>query len=121
MHGVPSPCGICGDGDEEPAGDFWAEPEPDRHARTEAEFTRMQAKMRDWRSRDVHVPRGEPDTSPKGRLLGTDTQEGADRFARLSAYRDAGYDGPLDRGGNIPDPDDPANYEPLHGLAALRA
>lgn len=109
------------DGDEAPAGDFWAEPEPaDRHARTEGEFTRMQAQMRDWRSRGIHVPPAEPDTSPLGRALGTDTQEGADNFARLKAYREAGYDGPLDQDGNIPDPDDPANNESLHGLAAMR-
>lgn len=80
---------------------------------------RMQANMRDWRSRDIHVPPGQVDNSPLGRALGNDTQEGADNFARLKAYREAGYDGPLDQDNRIPDPDDPANHESLSALARM--
>lgn len=98
-----------------------AEPGQDRHERTDTEFTRMQGEMRQWRSRDVKVPPAEVDASPLGKVLGTDTQEGADKFARLSAYRDAGYLGPLDQDNRIPDPDDPANHGSLHALADLRA
>lgn len=83
-------------------------------------FAAMQEEMRAWRSRPVpDAGPVVPDTSPLGRALGTDTQEGAEKFARLSAYRDAGYTGPLDSDNRIPDPDDPANYESLHALAAM--
>jgi hypothetical protein len=83
-------------------------------------LARMQAEMRHWRS--LPAPETgpvEPDTSPKGRLLGLDTQEGAENFARLRAYREAGYDGPLDQDNRIPDPDDPANHESLSALARM--
>ena len=33
---------------------------------------------------------------------------------------EAGYDGPLDPDNRIPDPDDPANFESLSALAAMR-
>ena len=93
--------------------------EPQRQG-ADREFAAMQAQMRDWRSRDVEVPPAGPDTSPLGRVLGTDTPEGAAKFARGKAYREAGYDGPLDNENRIPDPDDPAEYEALHALAAMR-
>jgi hypothetical protein len=108
--------------DEPTAGELWADEDdgpttPPR--RGDRAFPAMQQQMRDWRTRDVAVPPAEPDTSPLGRALGIDTPEGAAKFARLKAYRDGGYDGPLDQDGQIPDPDDPANYESLHALAAL--
>ena len=92
------------------------EPEPPSQA-----FLDMQAEMRDWRERDIQVPPAQPDPSPKGRLLGTDTQEGADSFARLKAYRQAGYTGPLGPGNRIPDPDDPAERPALEALAFMRS
>jgi hypothetical protein len=53
-------------------------------------------------------------------LLGCDTPEGRARFQRLDAWRTAGYTGPLDDNGDIPDPDDPAEQWGLSTLAALR-
>ena len=35
------------------------------------------------------------------------------------AYREAGYNGPLDADNRIPDPDDPRERPALHALAAL--
>jgi hypothetical protein len=102
------------------AGDEEAMEDAARRVRTEAGLGAMKNDMRHWRSLDVEVPRGEVDMSPLGRVLGNDTQEGADKFARLKAYREAGYDGPIDQDGNIPDPDDPAEREALHALAAMR-
>lgn len=83
-------------------------------------FLDMQAGMRDWRGRDIEVPAAEPDTSPLGRALGNDTPEGAAKFARLKAYREAGYDGPLDSDNRIPDPDDPRERPALEALAHMR-
>ena len=57
----------------------------------------------------------------KAKSLGCDTPDGMARFQRLSAYRDAGYRGPLDSDGRIPDPDDPANDESLSALAYMRS
>lgn len=95
-----------------------AEPGPQR--RGDRAFPKMQEEMRAWRSRPApETGPVVPDTSPLGRALGTDTQEGAEHFARLKAYREAGYNGPLDSDNRIPDPDDPANYESLHALAAM--
>jgi hypothetical protein len=104
--------------DGPPPGEFWDDDEPEREP--SPAFAAMQDEMRDWRSRDIDVPRGEPDTSPLGRVLGTDTQEGADKFARLKAYRDAGYEGPLDSDNRIPDPDDPQERPALEALAYMR-
>jgi hypothetical protein len=103
--------------DEPPPGEFWdddPEPEPS------PAFLSMQDEMRDWRSRRIEVPPATPDTSPLGRALGTDTQDGADKFARLKAYREAGYDGPLDSDNRIPDPDDPTERPALEALAHMR-
>lgn len=110
------------DEDGAPAeGDWWADDEPQEPQRLgDREFPVMQQQMREWRARVIDRPAVVPDTSPLGRSLGTDTYEGAASFARLSAYRDAGYDGPLDSEGRIPDPDDPAEHESLHALAAMK-
>jgi hypothetical protein len=89
--------------------------EPDSPA-----LARMKDDMRHWRSLRIEAPPGVPDTSPLGRVLGTDTQEGADSYARLKAYREAGYDGPLDQDNRIPDPDDPDEQAALSVLASLR-
>lgn len=80
----------------------------------------MLGEMRAWRARPVPQPSPAGPMSPqKAKLLGCDTPEGRARFDRLRAYREAGYTGPLDKDNNIPDPDDPANRESLHMLAAL--
>jgi hypothetical protein len=63
----------------------------------------------------------EPMTEAMARLLGCDTPAGRASYAHLCAWRGAGYDGPLDRDGAIPDPDDPATIEAVRILAALRA
>ena len=55
-------------------------------------------------------------TSP---LLGCDTPEGLANYERGRAYREAGYNGPLDADNRIPDPDDPRERPALHALAAL--
>jgi hypothetical protein len=105
--------------DDEPRPEPWMDTgEPQREP--SPAFTAMQDEMRGWRARHLEVPRGEVDTSPLGRVLGNDTQEGADKFARLNAYREAGYDGPIDQDGNIPDPDDPRERPALEALARMR-
>lgn len=104
--------------EDEPRPQAWmAEPERE----PSQAFLDMQQEMRDWRGRDIQVPPAQPDTSQLGRVLGTDTQEGADKFARLKAYREAGYDGPLDQDNQIPDPDDPAERDGLEALASMRS
>ena len=99
----------------------WDRPGRQQEPAPDSDLGRMLADMRDWRSRAVEVPPAKPDTSPMGRLLGTDTQEGADKFARLKAYRDAGYGGPLNSDNEIPDPDDPAERPALEALARMSA
>ena len=80
----------------------------------------MLDEMRDWRSRPVpEATPAKPMSDPMKQLLGCDTPEGMARYERGRAYREAGYKGPLDSSGNISDPDDPANRESLHMLAAL--
>jgi len=104
--------------EDEPRQEAWmAEPEQE----PSQSFLDMQSEMRDWRERRIEVPPAAPDTSPLGRALGTDTQEGADKFARLKAYREAGYDGPLNQDNQIPDPDDPAERPALEALAHMRS
>ena len=84
-------------------------------------FTRMAGDMREWRSRPEPAPGPEKPMHPAlASALGCDTPEGKAKYDRLRAYREAGYEGPLDQDNNIPDPDDPANFETLHALAALR-
>jgi hypothetical protein len=80
----------------------------------------MLDEMREWRSRPAPEPSpAEPMSPQKAQLLGCDTPEGLARFERGRALREAGYTGPLDRDGRIPDPDDPRERESLHMLAAL--
>ncbi len=79
----------------------------------------MKQEMREWRSRPMPASRpAEPMSPQKAALLGCDTPEGMARYMRLSALRDAGYRGPLDSRGCIPDPDDAAEHESLSCLAA---
>lgn len=97
-----------------------AEPVHAPAAASDPALARMQARMRHWRSLpEPDVSYAVPDTSPLGRALGNDTREGAENFARLKAYREAGYHGPLYRDSRIPDPDDPANHESLSALARM--
>lgn len=116
---APAPRESWWDEEGEPvAGDWWAEePEPE----PVTEFAAMQQQMREWRAREIEVRPVQPDTSPMGRALGLDTPEGAAKFARLRAYREAGYDGPLDSENRIPDPDDPAERPALEALAHMRS
>lgn len=106
--------------DSEPRPEPWMDSGEEPEREPGPAFLSMQDEMRDWRSRRVEVPPATPDTSPLGRVLGNDTQEGADKFARLKAYREAGYDGPIDQDGNIPDPDDPRERPALEALAYMR-
>jgi hypothetical protein len=111
--------------------EWWDDGEPPRHAWMDSEperpkgagFDQMSQEMRDWRAL------GEPDLSsePAKRyspemeeLLGLDTPEGRAKMDRLRAYREAGYTGPLDQDNNIPDPDDPENWEWMSAVASLR-
>jgi hypothetical protein len=81
----------------------------------------MSEDMRAWRSRPEPKPGpAKPMTPQMATLLGCDTPESFKRYERGRAYREAGYDGPLDSDNRIPDPDDPANRESLSALAALR-
>ena len=94
------------------------EDEPAGHANPVLD--RMRDDMRSWRSRPEPQPLPEAPMTPQmARLLGCDTPEGREKWDRLRAYRDAGYKGPLGPDNRIPDPDDPANHEPLSALAAL--
>ena len=80
----------------------------------------MKAEMRKWRA--LPIPQAgpaEPMSPQKAKLLGCDTPEGLARYERLRAYREAGYDGPLDSSSSIPDPDSPAEQRSLDMLAAL--
>jgi hypothetical protein len=80
----------------------------------------MKAEMRKWRSLPVPDPGpAEPMSPQKAQILGCDTSEGRAKFDRLRAYREAGYNGPLDRNNNIPDPDDPNEQRSIDMLAAL--
>jgi hypothetical protein len=80
----------------------------------------MLGEMREWRSRPVPEAGPGKEMSPQMKqLLGCDTPEGMEKYERGRAYREAGYKGPLDSGNRIPDPDDPAERESLHMLAAL--
>ena len=80
----------------------------------------MKAEMRKWRSLPAPEPGpAEPMSPAKAALLGCDTTEGRARFDRLRAYREAGYQGPLDQDNRIPDPDSPAGQQSLSALAAL--
>jgi len=81
----------------------------------------MLADMREWRGRPEPTPSPAKPMSPEMKqLLGCDTPEGHERYERGRAYREAGYDGPLDSDSRIPDPDDPANRESLSALAYMR-
>lgn len=102
-----------------PAPDGWDDPAPATR-RGDRAFPAMQAEMREWRSRPVPAPPPDEPMNPQlARALGCDTPEGLAKYERGRAYREAGYNGPLDQDNNIPDPDDPANHESLHALAAL--
>jgi hypothetical protein len=80
----------------------------------------MLAEMRVWRSRPVpEVAPGKPMSDQMKKLLGCDTPEGLASFERGRAYREAGYAGPLNAYGCIPNPDDPAELDALSGLTAL--
>ena len=109
------------DDEATPAGDWWAEEEPVSEEPRDKEPDGMLADMRDWRSRPEPKPSpAEPMSPEKEKLLGCDTPEGRAKFDRLRAYREAGYDGPLDSDNRIPDPDDPANQDALSALAYMR-
>ena len=89
--------------------------------RREPEVAEMEQEMRDWRSLpEPAPPPAEPMTPQMAALLGCDTPEGRAKFDRLSAYRAAGYTGPLDQDNRIPDPDDPANADAIGALARMR-
>jgi hypothetical protein len=93
----------------------------DNNTDNDTEYAALLAEMRAWRAGPVPTPAPvEPMTEETARLLGCDTPEGLARYRRLSAWRDAGYTGPLDEHDNIPDPDDPVNAAHLRTLAALR-
>jgi hypothetical protein len=88
--------------------------------RESAALDDMKAEMRKWRSFPAPEPGPvEPMSPQKAALLGCDTPEGRAKFDRLRAYREAGYNGPLDSDNNIPDPDSPAEQHSLGILAAL--
>jgi hypothetical protein len=90
-------------------------------ARRNPPLNGMQKEMRWWRKQPEPVAKPDKPMSPQmAKLLGCGTPEGRAKYDRLRAYREAGYDGPLDQDNRIPDPDDPANYESLSALAALR-
>jgi hypothetical protein len=85
-------------------------------------LTSMQEDMRRWRAQPEPQPSpAEPMSPVLARALGCDTPEGRARYERGRAHRDAGYTGPLDSAGRIPDPDDPASHDQLPALAALSA
>lgn len=80
----------------------------------------MKAEMRKWRSLPAPDPGpAEPMSPQKAALLGCDTPEGRAKYDRLRAYREAGYQGPLDSSNNIPDPDSAAEQRSLDALAGL--
>lgn len=84
-------------------------------------MTTLAENMRTWRARDltpVHIPPMSPEMAA---LLGCDTPEGFAGYARLSTWRAAGYRGPLDQHGEIPDPDDPANADMIAVFERLAA
>jgi len=84
-------------------------------------LARMKQEMREWRALPEWKPSpAEPMNPQLARVLGCDTPEGVAKYERGRAYREAGYDGPLDSDNRIPDPDDPANDESLSALAAMR-
>lgn len=88
--------------------------------REAAALADMKAEMRKWRSLPAPDPGpAEPMDPGKARLLGCDTPEGRAKFDRLRAYREAGYNGPLDKDNNIPDPDAPGEQQTLSALAGL--
>jgi hypothetical protein len=92
-----------------------------KHMRQSVASARMSEEMRAWRSRPEPTPGpAKPMTPQMATLLGCDTPEGFAKYERGRAYREAGYDGPLDSDNRIPDPDDPANFESLKTLAAMR-
>lgn len=115
------------DGDDaDPGGDWWDDNDLGKTRMDEVsgpgeKLSAMLADMRDWRSRPEPQPQPHAPMSPQlAELLGCDTPEGRARYDRRRAYREAGYDGPLDQDDRIPDPDDPANYDALATLAAMR-
>ena len=80
----------------------------------------VREQMREWRARGEPPPLDpEPMTPQMTKLMGCDTPEGRARYERGRAYREAGYTGPLDRDGRIPDPDDPANDRWLGAALSL--
>jgi hypothetical protein len=89
----------------------------DGEEREQAALDDMKQEMRDRRAL------GEPDLPPWDEkdawLLRSDTPEERRKLQRLKAYRESGYNGPLDRDNNIPDPDDPAEQDVLETLASL--
>lgn len=107
--------------------------DPDGNALTEAEARMspqqrreaaalgdMKEEMRKWRSLPAPDPGPQEPMDPgMAKLLGCDTPEGRAKFGRLRAYREAGYQGPLDQDNNIPDPDSPAEQQTLAALAGL--
>jgi len=93
----------------------------DREARHSEELDRTKQQMREWRSRPVPaVAPDEPMSPQMEKLMGCDTPEGREKYDRLRAYREAGYDGPLGPDNRIPDPDDPASQDALSALAWMR-
>ena len=90
------------------------------NAAHERDMRRMADDMRKWRSRPAPEPGPAGPMDPaKARLLGCDTPEGQARYDRLRAYRDAGYDGPLNQDNEIPDPDDPATWDGISMMTRL--
>jgi hypothetical protein len=101
--------------DEPDAGDWWDDGGDD-----DRELSRMKDGMRDWRARPEPAPSpAEPMSPQMAKLLGADTPEGLAHYERGRAYREAGYDGPLNSDNRIPDPDDPAEQASLSTLAAM--
>ncbi|MEV4241702.1 hypothetical protein AB0J47_41915 [Nocardia sp. NPDC049737] len=85
-----------------------------------AELASLRETMRTWRAAPAPAaPEDKQMTPEMASLLGCETPEGRASYQRLSAWRAAGYDGPLDENANIPDPDDPTNIDRLATLAHL--
>lgn len=106
-----------------PSEDWWADDEAAEAAPSgswQETLDAMKADMREWRSRSWPEVPPEPMTPEMAAVLGCDTPEGRESYERLRAYRESGYDGPLDEHNRIPDPDDPANARTLETLAHMR-
>lgn len=101
--------------------DDWKPRTPAEHEKAAASFREMLDDMREWRSRPEPEPKpAGPMTPQLAKALGCDTPEGFELYERGRAYREAGYDGPLDNDNRIPDPDSKSNLDALKALAAMR-